>query len=44
MTNEISNAQVIGVFPDKVRISVSDIVEFTQGESIKVGSYIRIIV
>lgn len=42
MTNEISNAQVIGVFPDKVRISVSDIVEFTQGESIKVGSYIRI--
>ncbi|EKO3844891.1 Bipolar DNA helicase, partial [Vibrio harveyi] len=42
MSNETSNAQVIGVFPDKVRISVDDIAEFTNGESIKVGSYIRI--
>ncbi|CAG9000293.1 MAG: hypothetical protein CENE_02287 [Candidatus Celerinatantimonas neptuna] len=42
MANKISNAQVIGVFPDKVKISISDIEKFTDGENIKVGSYIRI--
>jgi DNA helicase HerA-like ATPase len=35
-------AEVIAVFPDKVRISVDDIAEFSGGQSIKVGSYLRI--
>src|SRR3546814_925197 len=35
-------AEVIAVFPDKVRISVSDIAAFSDGKSIRVGSYLRI--
>lgn len=35
-------AEVIAVFPDKVKISVSDIAAFSDGESIRVGSYLRI--
>lgn len=35
-------AEVIAVFPDKVKISVADISEFSDGKSIKVGSYLRI--
>jgi len=40
--NEQITAEVIAVFPDKVKISVDDIVSFTDGNSIKVGSYLRI--
>lgn len=40
-TNEIK-AEVIAVFPDKVKISVDDIAAFSEGKSIKVGSYLRI--
>jgi DNA helicase HerA-like ATPase len=35
-------AEVIAVFPDKVKISVSDIAAFSDGKSIRVGSYLRI--
>lgn len=35
-------AEVIAVFPDKVKISVDDIAAFSGGQSIKVGSYLRI--
>ena len=35
-------AEVIAVFPDKVKISVEDIASFSDGKSIKVGSYLRI--
>lgn len=35
-------AEVIAVFPDKVKISVSDITSFSTGSSLKVGSYLRI--
>jgi uncharacterized protein len=35
-------AEVIAVFPDKVKISVSDIAAFSDGKSLKVGSYLRI--
>jgi DNA helicase HerA-like ATPase len=35
-------AEVIAVFPDKVKISVDDIAAFADGQSIKVGSYLRI--
>lgn len=35
-------AEVIAVFPDKVKISVDDIASFSDGKSIKVGSYLRI--
>lgn len=35
-------AEVIAVFPDRVKISVDDIAAFSGGQSIKVGSYLRI--
>lgn len=35
-------AEVIAVFPDKVKISVSDIAAFSVGNGLKVGSYLRI--
>lgn len=35
-------AEVIAVYPDKVKISVDDIGAFSDGKSIKVGSYLRI--
>lgn len=42
MSEEI-NAQVIAVFPDKVRISVDKLEDFQLAdEKLKVGSYLRI--
>ena len=35
-------AEVIAVFPYKVKISVENIADFSEGKSIKVGSYLRI--
>ncbi|MBY6345353.1 ATP-binding protein [Providencia rettgeri] len=35
-------AEVIAVFPDKVKISVGNISEFSNDKSLKVGSYLRI--
>lgn len=43
MTNEPINAEVIAVFPDKVKIIVDDLQNFKLAEeSLKVGSYLRI--
>lgn len=42
MTVNTTTAEVIAVFPDKVRISVGDIASFAGGKSIRVGSYLRI--
>jgi uncharacterized protein len=43
MTNSSDmKAEVIAVFPDKVKISVEDIAAFSDGRNIKVGSYLRI--
>lgn len=43
VTNESINAQVIAVFPDKVRIVVEDLENFKIAEeSLKVGSYLKI--
>lgn len=35
-------AEVIAVFPDKIKISVDDIAAFTDGNQLRVGSYLRI--
>ena len=35
-------AEVISVFPDRVKISVGDVAAFANGGSLKVGSYLRI--
>lgn len=43
MDNEQMNAEVISVFPNKVRISVDDLEDFQIAEDkLKVGSYLRI--
>ncbi|MCF2490759.1 ATP-binding protein [Dyadobacter sp. CY347] len=43
MSNEKINAQVIAVFPNKVRIVVDDLEDFKVAEeSLKVGSYLKI--
>lgn len=43
MTSESkSHAEVIAVFPDKVKISVGDIAAFSGGVPIKVGSYLKV--
>lgn len=38
----IANAEVVSVFPNKVKISVEDIAKFTDGKPLRVGSYLRI--
>jgi len=40
--NSPAVAEVIAVFPDKVRISVEDIASFSNGQQLKVGSYLRV--
>ena len=40
-SNDIK-AEVIAVFPDKVKISVGNIAAFANQKSLKVGSYLRI--
>ena len=35
-------AEVIAVFPDKIRISVEDIAGFSHGHQLRVGSYLRV--
>lgn len=43
MTTDMQiKAEVIAVFPDKVKISVDDIAVFSDGKHLKVGSYLRI--
>lgn len=41
-SSEKIKAEVIAVFPDKVKISVDDIAAFSDGKSIRVGSYLKI--
>lgn len=41
-TVEEIKAEVIAVYPDRVKIAVEDIAAFSDGKSIKVGSYLRI--
>lgn len=41
-TTSAKMAEVIAVFPDKVRISVDDISGFSDGNHLKVGSYLRV--
>lgn len=43
MSDEKINAQVIGVYPNKLRISVDDLEDFKAGEQLKVGSYLKVI-
>lgn len=42
MSEKSINAEVISVYPNKVRIAVDDLNDFKAGESLKVGSYIRV--
>ena len=42
MIDSHAKAEVIAVFPDKVRISVEDISGFSDGHQLKVGSYLRV--
>lgn len=43
MSYELINAEVISVYPDKVKISVDDLKDFALvDESLKVGSYLRV--
>jgi len=42
MTGPQVKAEVIAVFPDKIRISVEDIADFSGGQRLKVGSYLRV--
>lgn len=37
------NAQVVGVYPDKLVISVDDLEDFKAGQQLKVGSYLKVI-
>ena len=41
-SHQDKKAEVIAVYPDKVKISIEDIAAFSGGKSIKVGSYLRI--
>lgn len=43
MTNRIVNAEVVGVYPNRVRINVENLSNFKlKNESLRVGSYLRI--
>ncbi|WHX20934.1 DUF87 domain-containing protein [Streptomyces malaysiensis subsp. malaysiensis] len=38
----MSSAEVVGVYPDRIKIAVNDIAELSAGAPLKVGSYLRI--
>jgi DNA helicase HerA-like ATPase len=43
MTEEIANAEVVAVYPNKVRVAVDDLLNFqTAGESLRVGSFLKV--
>lgn len=42
INNSEIKAEVIAVYPDKVKISVDDLKDFANGSNIKVGSYLRV--
>jgi len=41
-STERLNAEVVSVFPDKIKIKVDDLNDFRQSESLKVGSYLKV--
>ncbi|MFJ4936738.1 ATP-binding protein [Streptomyces pseudovenezuelae] len=38
----MSSAEVIGVYPDRIKIAINNITELSAGEPLKVGSYLRV--
>ncbi|MGI5446320.1 ATP-binding protein [Streptomyces sp. CA-243310] len=38
----MSSAEVIGVYPERIKIAVNDITELSSGDPLKVGSYLRV--
>ena len=43
MTDEIANAEVVAVYPNKVRVAVDDLLNFqAAGESLRVGSFLKV--
>ncbi|UWU25427.1 DUF87 domain-containing protein (plasmid) [Rhizobium sp. CB3060] len=43
MTEEIANAEVVAVYPNKVRVAVDDLINFqAAGESLRVGSFLKV--
>ena len=43
MTEKIANAEVVAVYPNKVRVAVDDLLNFqTAGESLRVGSFLKV--
>lgn len=43
MAEEIANAEVVAVYPNKVRVAVDDLLNFqTAGESLRVGSFLKV--
>ncbi|MCQ1839157.1 ATP-binding protein [Neorhizobium galegae] len=43
MTEEIANAEVVAVYPNKVRVAVDDLINFQAvGESLRVGSFLKV--
>ncbi|ALX96290.1 Bipolar DNA helicase [Serratia fonticola] len=43
MTEKIANAEVVAVYPNKVRVAVDDLLNFqAAGESLRVGSFLKV--
>lgn len=43
MTEEIANAEVVAVYPNKIRVAVDDLLNFqAAGESLRVGSFLKV--
>ena len=43
MSEEIANAEVVAVYPNKVRVAVDDLLNFqAAGESLRVGSFLKV--
>lgn len=43
MTEEVANAEVVAVYPNKVRVAVDDLLNFqAAGESLRVGSFLKV--
>ncbi len=43
MTEDVANAEVVAVYPNKVRVSVDDLLNFqAAGEALRVGSFLKV--
>ncbi|MEW2524868.1 DUF87 domain-containing protein [Streptomyces sp. NPDC047071] len=38
----MSSAEVVGVYPDRIKIAINNISDLSEGEPLKVGSYLRV--